>query len=69
MSICLACNGSGKRTCPQCGGGGVSQPKGATPVIEIPDRVNICSKCGGSGEIPCPQCDGTGEVPDDVDEN
>jgi len=63
--VCFACNGSGIKTCPQCGGGGISQLNSDLQISgtsEVSNGVNTCPKCGGSGQITCPACDGTGEV-------
>lgn len=63
---CDACEGTGakkgtgKRTCPTCGGSGqVRRSMGGFL------NITTCQQCGGSGEIiddPCEVCGGTGKV-------
>lgn len=58
--ICSGTGGSGRRTCPTCGGRGqVARGSGFFQV------ASTCPTCGGSGTIvdnPCAACHGTGTV-------
>ncbi|MBR0399634.1 MAG: molecular chaperone DnaJ [Mogibacterium sp.] len=67
---CKTCNGSGARqgtgrkTCDQCGGSGQISQVANTPFGRI-QNVTTCPKCGGAGtvvESPCPDCSGTGRI-------
>ncbi len=56
--------GSGKHTCPDCGGSGTVTTVQQT-ILGAMRRTGPCPKCGGSGEIidiPCSECSGTGTV-------
>lgn len=64
--LCSKCNGdgaapgSGKRTCPRCGGRG--QVYTSTGFIRL---AQTCPQCGGIGQVistPCPECKGRGVV-------
>ena len=65
---CKTCNGSGARegtgrkTCDQCGGSGQISQVSNTPFGRF-QNITTCPKCGGTGQIiesPCPDCSGTG---------
>ncbi|MGD2279002.1 MAG: molecular chaperone DnaJ [Candidatus Omnitrophota bacterium] len=66
LETCSACGGTGakagtgKTTCPQCGGRGqISQSSGFFSISRT------CDKCRGAGEIikePCPDCGGAGRT-------
>ena len=67
---CKTCNGSGARegtgrkTCDQCGGSGQISQVSSTPFGRF-QNITTCPKCNGSGQIiesPCPDCSGTGSV-------
>ena len=68
-AICGQCDGTGKITCPKCGGKGGDGPDGSAEIYYG------CSKCGGygyywpgeyvdghpgSGKVICPDCGGAG---------
>ncbi len=64
--ICSSCKGSrakpgtGKDTCPRCGGAGQIRQSGGFFSIS-----RTCDTCGGEGEIikePCPKCNGLGRT-------
>lgn len=53
---CTRCNGSGRITCPGCGGGGkrsINEGYNKT-------RIVSCAGCNGSGVVTCGSCGGSG---------
>ena len=65
---CKTCNGTGakegtgKKTCDQCGGSGQVSQVSNTPFGTF-QNITTCPKCKGTGEIiesPCPDCGGSG---------
>ena len=68
--VCDTCGGTGakkgtgKKTCPHCGGSGQVRTIQNTPLGQF-QSVRTCDHCGGTGQIiedPCPDCGGTGKV-------
>ena len=66
---CESCNGtgakggSGKKTCPSCGGRGQVTTAQQTAFGTF-QSTRPCQRCGGTGSIienPCPKCDGKGK--------
>ena len=60
--------GTGKRTCPTCGGSGVVRHQVNTPFGRMMQQ-STCSTCGGTGEIiekPCSVCHGSGRKREQV---
>lgn len=56
--------GTGRVTCPQCGGSGQVSTVQSTPLGQF-QTVKTCPRCGGRGsvvETPCPSCNGSGRV-------
>lgn len=58
MTMCGMCSGSGKVTCPGCGG------KGNKTRMTINGEVETlpCLVCGGSRRVRCDLCQGTGQI-------
>jgi hypothetical protein len=54
---CLACGGSGKRSCSSCSGRGDVYTPNATPTTAAYLR---CSSCSGTGNTTCYSCGGRG---------
>jgi hypothetical protein len=52
---CGACFGSGKRTCPSCGGRRTIWPVGASQPAQ-------CVVCYATGKVRCEPCNGTGKT-------
>ena len=59
-NICNRCSGTGRITCPACGGSGKAESvnEGLTKK-EV--RVVSCASCHGSGERTCGVCGGSGK--------
>lgn len=49
---CKCCKGTGKMTCPSCGGYGTFE------------NGNTCYYCQGDGKVTCPACGGKGQIED-----
>ena len=58
MTMCGSCSGSGKVTCPGCGG------KGNKTRMTMNGEVETlpCLVCGGSRRVRCNFCQGTGQI-------
>ena len=70
LELCKHCNGtgaekgSGKKTCPQCGGSGQVKTVTRTPLGNFA-QITTCPHCNGSGQIiekPCKECKGQGII-------
>ncbi len=59
-----AAPGTGKKTCPVCGGSGRVRTVQNTMFGQMQSE-RVCSNCGGTGQVvetPCPDCHGSGRV-------